>query len=506
MGNRTDQANERPAPPRKVSTCRHRSARLGNWSKHLAEDRFYNLRPWARCDFSSDSEDALPVAHLRKKRRYPGDPEGVRCDLQGFWSGIEHRLVRGESRREHQVPGPTPAHSEDPSASGVDPGRHAALVAEMNRLIDELSSSLATALAVVSPSSLGARELARRLSINKMLGWRCFLLAHEKDRSKVLRNLPSPRTWGQVQAGLANRGLHSDLARSFATTLEAFESLIVAQGLPRRRLADWTVDRLIDPIETEDSIRGRRHVFDANVGFYGHSNEGIIGTYLVARSLEDPNLVSLAAAQIVLGPSTTVVGDEMPVYAPMQHWPEIESTEGFGMFPHLVRECSSPDLPLSELRRLERGSRPVIGWCAEDAGPSRRVFLSFLEWREAAHPVHAENRPPDGGASKDEGDEARLLMPIETPVACLVFELLIHRDVPLGGEVVGSLLFARPPRAEDELVDVRSPVRMPIRLEPEVRSTCRPSWRRARTPIAVCSRWWRFGSTRGSRITESTGS
>ena len=136
MGNRTDQANERPAPPRKVSTCRHRSARLGNWSKHLAEDRFYNLRPWARCDFSSDSEDALPVAHLRKKRRYPGDPEGVRCDLQGFWSGIEHRLVRGESSREHQVPGPTPAHSEDPSASGGDPGRHAALVAEMNRLID----------------------------------------------------------------------------------------------------------------------------------------------------------------------------------------------------------------------------------------------------------------------------------------------------------------------------------------------------------------------------------
>lgn len=307
--------------------------------------------------------------------------------------------------------------------------------------LDSLQSVCREVMSTVSPRSLGARELGRRLALNKMLGWRIFLVAYESDPTKVLRNLPGMTSWSRVLSGLRAAGAGEIAGRRLEMAIDDFERFIAEAGLPRQSLVSWVGNPAEELGVANEALRLRKLAFESERITDGRSLRARIGAYLLTRSSSRPDHAAMAAATILDGPM--IAPDQPPraFFVTVNSRPKTTSIDQDEPGSAFVKDLSTPGMTRDELQVAAQRGRTRFDLAPAVPLRLSPLHLAFLERIEATGQLH---RTRGGDESKEE--TADMCLPLDIPAERVVFDLLLHRDLPITGEPSSMVLMDRPPQ------------------------------------------------------------
>jgi hypothetical protein len=314
------------------------------------------------------------------------------------------------------------------------------LLQEVGQLAEEVRSALRQCFETTLLPGTGARGCGRALGLRRNLAWKAYAVANSADLPSLLRALPGDAGWVLVFEALERTGrCEPEMISALRTAVSALASRISEEQLDPAALRAIGSGSLESATERRAMLRSRRASFTASKQIYGVYAKARIGAFLVAPSTEPGEpMVDLAALTIFEGLDRTRPGPPFPFYHRIRtHQAEVSGTRLGGdlmpsdlapMIPALSSEAIVPEEvrvgPLSKgvqsdyfefVRRSRRRLGPLRVAFAEC---SRRVASPFVHGSD----THAELRMPTA-------------MPVET----VVFDVLIHRDLPLGSEPAASL-------------------------------------------------------------------
>jgi hypothetical protein len=309
-----------------------------------------------------------------------------------------------------------------------------------NELAIALRDALAAAFAVHLSRNQGARDFARRVGLDKSLGWKVWRMSTAPSAAAFLRVFPkargvrtlvetaeakaSPRALAEPVARLAQELLNvrADAARASA----AADAVQTAPRLPR--------------VEVLAQLARQ---FDVDSESLGFSIELRVGALMLVPDAASGR-VSLAACTLIAGPRCYGAGVRAPVYMPLAAWeaggsvrPHAASPAGLSEVPGFVPQLSTPGIAAEQFECFRRGGGNGDGpyeWCFLPR-PGVPEVLAFLETMRGAGNMWAAA----------EHDFAFFSMAITSPMRRAVLDIWVHRsmqmpDVTVSCRTVQALL------------------------------------------------------------------
>ena len=252
-----------------------------------------------------------------------------------------------------------------------------------------LRDALAAAFAVHLSRSQGARDFARRMGLDKSLGWKVWRMSTAPSAAAFLRVFPKARgVRALVETAVANsspRSLAEPVARlaqellkvraAAAGTSSAADAVKVAPRMPR--------------VEVVAQL-ARQFELDAET--LGFSIELRVGAFMLVPDAASGR-VSLAACTLLAGPRCYRVGVRAAVYMPLAAWeaggsirPHAASPAGLSEVPGFVPQLSTPGITAEQFETFRRGGGNGDGpyeWCFLPR-PGVPEVLAFLETMRGA--------------------------------------------------------------------------------------------------------------------------
>ena len=314
------------------------------------------------------------------------------------------------------------------------------LLQEVDRLATAVRTTLRRCFETTLLPGTGARGCGRALGLRRNLAWKAFAIANSADLPSLLRALPGESGWVLVFEAIERTGRcdPSDLA-DLRDAVQALSDRISAERLDPAALRAIGSGSLESVSERRAMLRSRRSAFTASKQIYGVHAKARIGAFLVAPSAGDGDpTVDLAAVTIIEGLDRTRPGPSFPFYHRIRtHQAGVSGTRLGGdlmpgelapLVPTLTSEGAIPEeirlggraneREQDHFEFVQRSPRRVGSLRAAFAECSRRVASPFVSGDD----THAELR-----------------MPTPMPVETVVFDVLIHRDVPRGSEPAASM-------------------------------------------------------------------
>ena len=303
-----------------------------------------------------------------------------------------------------------------------------------------LRDALGAAFAVHLSRSQGARDFARRMGLDKSLGWKVWRMSTAPSAAAFLRVFPKARgVHALVETAVANsspRSLAEPVARlaqellkvraAAAGTSSAADAVKVAPRIPR--------------VEVVAQL-ARQFELDAET--LGFSIELRVGAFMLVPDAASGR-VSLAACTLLAGPRCYRVGVRAAVYMPLAAWeaggsirPHAASPAGLSEVPGFVPQLSTPGITAEQFETFRRGGGNGDGpyeWCFLPR-PGVPEVLAFLETMRGAGNMWAAA----------EHDFAFFSMAITAPMRRAVLDIWVHRsmlmpDVTVSCRTVQALL------------------------------------------------------------------
>lgn len=326
-----------------------------------------------------------------------------------------------------------------------------ALVQRFNDLLGEVRTALARAIGPRIEVHQGGRAAARILGLDKTLGWRVFKTAFSNDEYGLLDVFPGQRAWILVNKALAQLNLPAADMAELQRALDEFERFIASNGIPRNDLSQW-MQTMEQPESAEQRMVAlRKQAAEANRASFGIYDQACLSASLIAPS-RTAGLAAVAAVRLIDAPERHLSAGPNPIYRQMMTWNKdrVERSAGQASFPPdasrapLVPELSSEGITDDELQVSRKNERVQFDFLGGRASRGEPMYFSFAEMSAAVGPMWTDGVDPD--------DCAEFANPIEIPCGRMVYDVLIHRDVPLGGPVEGDLYKAeRPRQAGDQI-------------------------------------------------------
>ena len=334
----------------------------------------------------------------------------------------------------------------------VDIPLPAALVQQFNDLLADVRVALVQAIGERIQMQHGGRAAARVLGLDKTLGWRVFKTAYSSDEAGLLAVFPGRRAWGLVIEALQQLNFPTAAVAALERTLDELERFIEANGIPRHALLEW-LHSLERPDEEElQMVALRKQAAEAYRASFGLYEQACMSATLIAPS-STAGLGSLAGVRLIDGPERNLTAGPHPIYRQMMTWnkEKVDRSAGQSSFPigairaPLLPELSSEGLTDDELRVSTRHGRREFDFLGGRASRKEPMYFSFAEMCEAVGPMWSDGVDPE--------DRVESVNPIEIPCSRMVYDVLIHRDMPLGGPVEGDLYKAERPREAGDQIN-----------------------------------------------------
>lgn len=330
-------------------------------------------------------------------------------------------------------------HPEIPPPSSGE-SNYEEILRDVGTLVDAVRTALRRCLEEALLPGTGARGLGRALGLRRNLAWKAFAVANSADLPSLLRALPGDVGWTFIFEAIERTGrCSSEASEALRSAVSALSNRISAEQLDPAALRAIGSGSLESAAERKVMRRARRMAFTASKQIYGAHAKARVGAFLVAPSAEGGEpMVDLAALTILEGLDRARPGPPFPIYHRIrthragEHGTRIGANlqpgETAPMVPSLTSEGVSPD----EIRLgagiredapdhfefLQRSRRRLAPLRVAFAECSRRIASPFAH----GHDSHAELR-----------------LPTPMPVEMVVFDVLIHRDLPRGSEPAAAL-------------------------------------------------------------------
>ncbi len=299
---------------------------------------------------------------------------------------------------------------------------------------DRLRAALRAALDAVLPDSAGARACGRALGVSAHTGWRCWSIARSSDTASLLRALPGGHGWALVLKALERRRCPEAAITALRGAIASMASTIADSGVDATMLRSLAAGGLDSNRERETILRARRAARRANEITFGVRAEAILAAFMIG-SPNRRHLVASTSLLLYQSLSRLRPGPDWPIHRGSIFYearrPAQRSSAGdLPCFRSLCADLSSPGIAGFELlERIEQrsGSRTIdLGMIAPNRG------------REGVHAAFLDHTPRAGSVRTADG-RAELRTSVLMPTPRLLFEVLLHRDVPRDGEMAAAM-------------------------------------------------------------------
>ncbi len=309
-----------------------------------------------------------------------------------------------------------------------------ALMHDVDRLGEQLRTALRSCLEEVLPPQTGARETGRLLGLRRNLAWKTFAVARSVDIVSLLRAMPGASGWTLVYDALAQAGCRSDSLEALRVAVSALDARITAEVIDPACLRALGAGSLESASQRRAMLRARRMAFTAAKQIFAVHAKARIGAILVAPSRGDrEDRLDLLSMTLLEGLERTRPGPAFPVYYRVETTPTKDSDAIFGEI--VDKRSHGPLVPsLCSGGVIDDALRIIT-----PETPDERGFVEFVDRApgrlEPLRAAFAEVSRHVGTAYASADERfAELRMPTAFPVEAAIFDVFIHRDVPMGSE------------------------------------------------------------------------
>jgi hypothetical protein len=309
---------------------------------------------------------------------------------------------------------------------------------ELQRLSAEvarLQTALRAAFNASLPVESGARACGRALGVSRSLGWVCWNLAFSPEAPAALRSLPGSRGWELLLAGLARLDCPSSLLASLRGAIAAVERELHSTRMQPTMLRFLAAGGLDSRTQSLQMRAARKQARQAAEVLFGVKADAFLGG-LLAGPPNRKGMVDVAGVSLFEGLARSRPGPAWPIFEGMLlsgRGPRLPRPLAPGSIPGVLDAFCSPGAVGSTLRAS--GSKDyLVAFVAPPAATGKRgVRAAFGQ----VQPLAGSVIPPRG--RRKPAPPCHLGTISSAPTRRTVFDMLLHRDVPLLGEPVGAL-------------------------------------------------------------------
>lgn len=257
-----------------------------------------------------------------------------------------------------------------------------------------LQAALQQALGQIFPTDKSARSIARRLSIDKTLGWQTLRVATSPDVATILASLPGERGFLSLIDAIEKQGVSAKAIESLRGASTALWKIFERFGSSPREVLAIASGGLDAAAQRRTLNRMLRLAYEAAVTIRGEAAAAEAAAWFVTPSKQDPSLATLAGLYMVtglrtirpLGPRIVYRGASVATGVETSDFAAVEIGRGKTM-PFLVPQASSPTLDPGSLT-MESTPRGRFVLADPDAQPDGTLTLGFADRFESVGSIH----------------------------------------------------------------------------------------------------------------------
>ncbi len=275
------------------------------------------------------------------------------------------------------------------------------------------------------------QEVARRLGINRNLAWKLTKVIQSQGSVTALNYLPGAQGMALALKAFAGEVRDAGVITRVGDALESFEATAARHAGDRERL-ELTLESMGELERDSKAENGRELAFRGNSSVWGvQARLRFTSVFLGPSSLGAGKLDYVSVGGVFgfrrLNPGvrwrlalSNYHDDKGLPLAHLAGFEEFEPKQP-GDTPLIIREFSSPNLPSIEVVKHADGNELVL-----PAGPVG-IVPSF----DCCHGYVWRGLPMYRDANNQYGSTAT---PISLPCESLLFDLIVHREIPLAGQ------------------------------------------------------------------------
>ena len=294
-----------------------------------------------------------------------------------------------------------------------------------------LRDSLATTLEKHIERGRSSRDFARRLGLDKSLGWKLWRMSTAPSAAALLRVLPKSRG---MQAMLDAVRAHSPSRALADQVSEIATALLAARASAEKKAAETVLGGLATSGPSQPPAQVPRasvvarlaRRFDEDSNQVGTSLELRIGAFLLAPD-EKLERVHISACTMIVGPRCYRPNLRAIVYSPIARWEgdsEIDvcasDVIAIPKVPGFVPDLSTAGIHAEQFDVIEIDRGQPLRSCTFLPRPGVPETLAFLEVVRSAGDVWAKARHAFGSLS----------MRIAAPTRRALLDIWVHRSLP----------------------------------------------------------------------------
>lgn len=289
-----------------------------------------------------------------------------------------------------------------------------------------LQSALQQALDEIFPTEKSARSIARRLLIDKTLGWQTLRIATSPDPATILAALPGERGFQSLIAALEQQGVSAESIEPLRRASETLWRIFERFGSSPREILAIAAGGLDSQAQRRTLDRMLKVHFESAVAIRGEVAAAQVDTWIVTPSRENPSLATLVALPMLnglrtirpLGPRIVFRGASAAANALASEWSSVDAGAR-GPMPLVVPEASSPELDRCGLEFKTSPRGPFI-LADPDRHPAGSVTLGFADMLEGVGSIHRT----------EQDRTAELTTQLALPVRHFYFDVLFDESIP----------------------------------------------------------------------------
>ena len=290
-----------------------------------------------------------------------------------------------------------------------------------------LRGALTELLATVPNLPERPLPMARHLGLNKNLIWKVVRIVKADDAVEAVQHIPGEGGMRRVLEACSDHGAGEPQVEAVRRALAEFERMVAVHTGDRASL-----ELMLGSLAPERPDRARveaarKLAFQGNSATLGVQARARIGFQAVAPSPTESDRVDILAVGGLVG-FRRLRANAVWSLLRTQGYTDADGPDNMDREPlsgeehnPLVEEfCSKP---LGKIRALPLGSGMNYELCEGPVGHTAESTFVFGWITRGLGSVH-------GNA---EGDVAEFMVSLQTPAEALVFDLLVHRDLPFHG-------------------------------------------------------------------------
>ena len=314
-----------------------------------------------------------------------------------------------------------------------------AVVHDVSDAAVRFADALRAAMQPVCQPEQGVRALGRRLSIDKNVASAALRILRAPDASTVLAALPGVRATHALLRAIGAAGAPAAVVDAAERAHAALRQVLESRGYDPRAIRALSAGAQDSKRVRAELRRAHRAAFEAGRVIWGYHLRARIGAALIAPN-PDGEHCDLAAMTLLHDIDRLGPGPAQRVYAPMVRWtagtPAVAGAVALGSHPRLptlIERLSSARLLPAE---VDAGVGPDEGCAMFKARHSARNGPLDLAFGEIVPGIGTRYRG-------DDDTSAEVALPVAMPMALGIIDVLLHRDLPRGGDPVAAHFAAR---------------------------------------------------------------